>query len=330
MSYCLIKDSGNEPDSNGYGAVNKNFLINQFFISLEEYVSFLNSIGPSYQYFDLYNSQIQKLIDKKRSIFVIKDNEDPKQPLCYIGLIQLKVYCNWFNTHNLNYLFDYPYNLNNNTSNTQDATLWIPSYDEWYKAVYYDPTLQKYWAFPNKSNNPDKQKSLSPYGLVDAGCVYYTIIDNSTNISAPQNKYIISGGSKNRNPINSKSGMVYYVSDKYYANYISARLCKRSQTKKFIIRLYDTYGDGWGNNYIDINDSTHNTIYSKLSLKDGYGPKTLTIEVDRVERNINIRYYKTDHLGYENYYEIYDFDTKEAIYKSNMYESPPDNIIIKL
>jgi hypothetical protein len=39
---------------------------------------------------------------------------------------------------------------------------------------------------------------------------------------------------------------------------------------------------------------------------------------------------KNDSLSYENYYEIYDFDTKELVYKSNMYEAPPENIIIGL
>lgn len=328
MSYCLIKDKNNNPDTNGYGAVNKNFLIQQYFISCEEYISFLNSIGASYKYYGLYNTKIQKIISKNRTIFNI-NNIDPKEPISYIGLTQLKIYCNWLNTKNLKYLFNFPYNIENNSKNEQHMEYWIPSYDEWYKSVYYDPILTKYWAFPNKSDDSNTDNTLSAYGLVHAGLLYYTIIDNDT-INTPKNKYMIAGGSKNRNFINAKSGTVYYVSDEYYAGYISARLCKRSDTKKFILKLYDTYGDGWGQNYISINDSSHKPLYDKLFLKDGYGPSTIILEVDKIERNINLRYYKQDNLSYENYYELYDFDSKQLIYKSNIYESPQDNVIIGL
>jgi hypothetical protein len=330
MSYCLIKDKNNLPDITGYGAVAYNFLIGQSFITCEDYMSFLNSIGATYKSFDLYNNKISQLIDKQRSIFVIKPGIDPKQPMAYIGLTQMKIYCNWLNTKNLKYILDFPYNLHTNTKNIQDAILWIPSYDEWYKATYFDATNNKYWLFPNKSNVPDTTPALSPYGLIDAGLAYYTLLDNSPTMSAPNNKYLIAGGCAQRNPINSKAGKVYSVSEHYYASYISARICKKSDTKKFTVKLYDTYGDGWGSNYIDVNDSSHKTLYSQLSLKDGYGPMHSIIEVDKIERNINIRYVKKDHLAYENYYEVYDMHTKQLIYKSNIYEAPPENIIIPL
>lgn len=329
MTYCLIKDKNNNPDSNGYGCVNHNFLIQQYFVSCEDYISFLNSIGPSVKYHDLYNTKIQQIINKNRCVFTVRDT-DPKEPISYIGLKQLKIYCNWLNTKNLQYLFTFPYNIESNTKHTENIEYWIPSYDEWYKSTYYDPALQKYWYFPNKSDIPNTEQNISPYGLINPGYLHHTILDNNENISAPNNKYIISGGSKNRNPINAKSGTVYYVSDNYYANYISARICKKSDTKKFILKLYDTYGDGWGTNYLTVNDSAHKILYDKLSLKDGYGPLTITLEIDKIERNINLCYYQNNNLSYENYYELYDFDSKQIIYKSNIYESPPNNIIIGL
>jgi hypothetical protein len=328
--HCLIKDKNNQSDINGYGLVDHNFLIQQCFISCEEYANFLNSINIVYKNHDLDNQYIYKVIDKQRSIFKVKENIDPHSPIRYISLNHLKIYCNWINTKNLKYLFEFPYNLYTNKSNLDQAEFWIPNYDEWYKAVYYDSSLEKYWLFPNKTNLPNKEQTLSPYGLIDAGFKYYTLLDNSDNVYAPKDKYIIAGGANNRHPINAKSGTIRYVSDKYYAGYISGRLCKKSETKKFILKLYDTYGDGWGENNLCINNASHKPIYTNISLKNGYGPSSTTIEVDKIERNINIKYMKNNSLSYENYYEIYDFDTQLLIFKSNMYETPPENLIIAL
>lgn len=326
MTYCLIKNKGNQPDYNGYGSVDHNFLIQQCFINCEEYVNFLNNIGATYKFHDLYHDKMHRIITKNRSIFTLNNNIDNQSPVTYIGLKQLKIYCNWMNTQNLKYLLDFPYDIRNNRQYLQEAVYWIPSYDEWYKATYYDPETTKYWLFPNKSNKPNDNHTLSPYGLIDAGFKYYTIISANNN----DNKYMISGGSANRNPLNAKSGTVYYVSEGYYAPYISARLCKKSDTKKFVLKLYDTYGDGWGANYLDINDSCHNPLYTKITLQDGYGPTTINIEVDKIEKNINIRFHKIDNLSYENYYELYDTESDALIYRSNMYETPPENIIVPL
>lgn len=330
MTYCLIKDKNNLADSTGYGCVSYNFLIQQYFISCEDYASFLNSIGHMYKDYNLYNDKLTRLISKNRSIFTVNPNIDPKSPIAYIGIQQLKIYCNWQNTKNLQYLFRFPYDIAENKSYLSEATMWIPSYNEWYKAVYYDSALANYWLFTNRSNDPNSAQALSPYGLFNAGKEYYTIIDNSEDLYTTSDKYIIAGGCKHRNSINAKSGTVYYVSKEYYANYISARLCKKSETKKFVLKLYDTYGDGWGNNYIDINNGSHKPLYTKLTLKHGYGPFVYMIEVDKMERNINIRYHKQDNLAYENYYEFYDFDTNQLIYHSNQYEVPQNNIIISL
>lgn len=328
MSYCLIKDKNNPADHNGHGSVPYNFLIQQNFISCEDYTNFLNSIGNCYKSYNLYNSKIENIIQKKRSIFYLKKDIDPSSPISYIGLSQLKIYCNWLNTSNLLYLYDFPYNLKEDIDNSKQANIWIPSYDEWYKAAYYDPVQEKYWSFPNRSDSYDNPISLSAYGLINAGFQYYTILNN--NHKNQNLEYIIAGGSKNRHPINAKSGTFYNVSNTYYASYISGRLCKKSESKKFILKLYDIYGDGWGPNYIDINNASHKPLYTNISLKNGYGPYSIIIEVDKAERNINIRYHKKDSLAYENYYEFYDFDTQNMIYASSMYNAPDSNIIIGL
>jgi hypothetical protein len=327
-NYCLIKNKNNEPDINTYGSVDYNFFIQQNFISCENYVEFLNCISPLVEPLGLYNQYTKNIIQSQQSIFSLNPDVDPYSPIKYININNLKIYCNWINTHNLKIINEFPYNIKENTFEKSAAKYWIPNFNEWYKAVYYDAYEKKYWAFPNSSDSYSDSdmynNTMTKYGLINAGFKYFTIIDNSY-----ADKYTISGGSNNRHPNNAKSGIKYEVSNEYYANYISARICKKSETKQFTVKLYDTYGDGWKDNYIDINDSLHNPIISNITLDHGYGPYTKIINIDLAEKNFNIRYHSKNKLSYENYYEIYDCDNK-LIFKSTMYEKPPDNTIIKL
>jgi hypothetical protein len=79
-----------------------------------------------------------------------------------------------------------------------------------------------------------------------------------------------------------------------------------------------------------ITDANHKPLADKITLGDGYGPMYFNIDVDLIERYINIKYIAETKNAYENYYEVYDTDTQACLYKSTLYEKPPDNIIIKI
>jgi len=49
--------------------------------------------------------------------------------------------------------------LSSNISREESALYFLPNEDEWYKASYYDPTVQSYWKYGTKSNN-------DPYGVI--------------------------------------------------------------------------------------------------------------------------------------------------------------------
>lgn len=329
-NFCLIKNINNPEDTNGYGSTDHNFLIGQSFISCEEYVNFLNSVSIYVDQFHLYNKDIAKIVEKRHSVYTLKKDVYPYSPIRYINLENLKIYCNFLNNQDLRTIEQYPYNIYDNSVSEQDLLYWIPSYNEWYKATYYDAVNNKYYAFPNGSDTIQNQSeqgknTYSPYGVINAGLKLFTIInDQNTDLD-----YLIAGGSSHRHPIHSKSGTKYYVSKDYKAKYISARICKKSATKKYTIKLYDTFGDGWGDNYILINDANHKPISEKLFIKHGYGPVSIDIYVDKVEKNFNIKYFKQNHLSYENYYELYD-GLDNLLFSSNMYETPPINTIIPI
>lgn len=329
-NFCLIKHKNNIKDINGYGSVDYNFLISQSFISCEDYVNFLNCVSVKAKDLSLYNNRIANIIDLDKTIYTIKDGISPYSPISYINLENLKVYCNYLNNPDLKTIDTYPYNIYDQTVAKEGLNYWIPSYNEWYKATYFDYIKNKYYAFPNSSDSqPNKNQILnnilSTYGLINAGLRCFTIINEENSIS----EYLISGGSQNRDPIHSKSGIKYFVSKDYTSSYISARICKRSNAKKYTLKLYDTFGDGWGENYIIVNDANHKPLTDKISIKHGYGPVSIELSIDDVEKNFNIQYYQNNKLSYENYYEIYD-NEDNLIFASNMYETPPKNTIVPI
>ena len=63
------------------------------------------------------------------------------------------------------------------------AEYFIPSENEWYKAAYYDPTLNDgaggYWTYPTKSNSTPSN-ALSPAGTNNANYYYYGFANPST------------------------------------------------------------------------------------------------------------------------------------------------------
>lgn len=331
-NFCLIKNKNNKHDITGYGSIDYNFLISQSFISCESYVNFLNSAYIRTKELNLYNQDIAKIIDLNKTIYTLKPHISPESPIHYINLDNLKIYCNFLNDPNLKTIHTYPYDIENNLFDKHRAKYWIPNYNEWYKATYYNYQNEQYYTFPNSSDNIEdchvltnnKTNSHSPYGLINAGLKFFTIIDDqNTGLD-----YLIAGGSSNRHPMHSKAGVKYYVSKEYRSNYISPRICKKSETKEYTLKLYDTFGDGWGGNYIIINDANHRPITDKLYIEHGYGPLTIKLEIDRVDKNFNIRYYKHNNLSYENHYELYSSD--DLIFASNMYETPPSNTIIPI
>ena len=81
------------------------------------------------------------------------------------------------------------------TRNT-GATYFIPTEDEWYKAAYYDPTLNSgaggYWSYPTKSNSTPSN-ALSGSGSNNANC-FMSGYSDPTNYLTPVGAFTDSPG----------------------------------------------------------------------------------------------------------------------------------------
>ena len=81
------------------------------------------------------------------------------------------------------------------------ATVWIPSEDEWYKAAYYDPTLNSgsggYWLYPTRSNTApgnvvgsgSNEANYNDGYYTEAGPNYLTAVGSFTNSASYYGTY---------------------------------------------------------------------------------------------------------------------------------------------
>jgi formylglycine-generating enzyme required for sulfatase activity len=82
------------------------------------------------------------------------------KPITYVSWFDAARFCNWMhNGQGAGSTEDGAYTLGGAMSGIYarnvEATIWIPSEDEWYKAAYYDATIGGtggYWAYPTQSN----------------------------------------------------------------------------------------------------------------------------------------------------------------------------------
>lgn len=89
-------------------------------------------------------------------------------------------------------------------SRSSGARFWIPSIDEWAKAVYYDPNRygpgqEGYWNYPNSSDSPLISGTLSDGGQTLAGVapspsVFYQDVGTYVNVTTPWGLLDASGG----------------------------------------------------------------------------------------------------------------------------------------
>jgi formylglycine-generating enzyme required for sulfatase activity len=69
-------------------------------------------------------------------------------------------------------------------SKNTDATWWIPSEDEWYKAAYFSPALGEtggYWLFPTQSDTQPNSRNGSPDDANSANYGYDDGLSNGFN-----------------------------------------------------------------------------------------------------------------------------------------------------
>lgn len=172
--FVPVSNAGNANDPlTGYGGVSYNYNIGKYDVTISQYVTFLNAVAQTDTY-GLYNTAmgtdtLVAGISRTGGNGAYQYNVigDGNRPITYVSWFDAARFANWVNNGQ-------PIGLGEANGSTEDgayilhgamsgivnksasATVWIPSESEWYKAAYYDPSLNGgaggYWTGAAKSN----------------------------------------------------------------------------------------------------------------------------------------------------------------------------------
>jgi len=176
--FVPVGNAGNANDpatANKFGAVSYSYDIGKYDVTLTQYTAFLNAVAAT-DAFGLYNVSMasdghiagisQTGANGTYHYAVIGDGQ---RPVTYVSWFDAARFANWVNNGQpvgmgevAGSTEDGAYTLNGANAGVvnknANAQVWIPSESEWYKAAYYDPTLNGgaggYWADAAQSNTP--------------------------------------------------------------------------------------------------------------------------------------------------------------------------------
>ena len=175
-----VGNAGNAADTTGYGAVTNPFAIGKYDVTVGQYTSFLNAVGATDTY-GLYNTGMATDLNVagisqsgSSGSYTYSVIGSANHPVTYVSWFDAARFANWvangqptggqttITTEDGAYTLSgqnsgVSFTKNGINPNTSAApTFWVPSEDEWYKAAYYDPTLNSgsggYWKYATKSN----------------------------------------------------------------------------------------------------------------------------------------------------------------------------------
>ncbi len=180
-----VADEGNAPDTTGYGAVDYEYRIGKYDVTVGQYAAFLNAVAADDTY-GLYNTQMSDYpntagIARSGSsgsyAYSVIDNSGSSEnrPITWVSWFDAARFANWMangqpvgaqvktttedGAYSLNGALggDAPARNTINPNANVAPTFWIPSENEWYKAAYYSPMkggagLSGYWSFATQSD----------------------------------------------------------------------------------------------------------------------------------------------------------------------------------
>jgi formylglycine-generating enzyme required for sulfatase activity len=190
-NFVTVGNPNNANDTTNYGQVNYTFLITKYTITNCEYIEFLNAVASIQDTYSLYNTNMTTDISggiikefnspTGKFIYKLKNTNMANKPATCLTWFNCARYCNWLHNGKPS-IAVYPVNQNTITEDgsytmnsssplvapqkNSSAKYWIPSENEWYKAAYYDPTLNggNYWLFATRSNNMPMQAKANNIG----------------------------------------------------------------------------------------------------------------------------------------------------------------------
>jgi formylglycine-generating enzyme len=171
VEFVPVGDAGNAADATGFGAVAKDYRIGKYEVTAGQYAEFLTAVAVSSDPYGLYNSHMATTTYGSKIVFSggVYTALRPNMPVGYVSWGDAARFCNWLENGQPTGVEDDSttekgsYTLNRATSDAAlmavarnpGARFVLPSYDEWYKAAYYDPNKPDgagYWEFATKSD----------------------------------------------------------------------------------------------------------------------------------------------------------------------------------
>jgi hypothetical protein len=171
--FVTVGDPGNAADTTGFGRVDYYYRIGKFEVTIAQYAAFLNAVAASDPY-ALYNPQLAvdmtvAGISRSGSLgsYTYAVIGDGNRPITYVSWFDAARMANWMHNGQLVGAQDASttesgaYTLAGAMSGiitrNAGARYYIPTEDEWFKAAFYDPSLNGgaggYWLYPTRANN---------------------------------------------------------------------------------------------------------------------------------------------------------------------------------
>jgi sulfatase modifying factor 1 len=176
LEWVNVGNAGNlAQPSSGYGAVNYDYAIGKYELTIQQYTDFLNATAKTDTY-GLYASQMATdlavagiLREGSSGSYTYSAiapagttpagaNSAGNRPITYVSWLDAARFANWMhNGQGSGSTETGAYTLNGGTAfvaKNADALYWVPSEDEWFKAAFYNPVLggTNYWLVPTTSN----------------------------------------------------------------------------------------------------------------------------------------------------------------------------------
>jgi len=169
----LVGNPGNINDSTGYGGVSYDFFMGTYEVTLSQYTAFLNAVAATDAY-SLYNANMAANLNiagiARSGIagsYSYSVTGSGSRPVTFVNWFDAARFMNWMQNgqptglQTASTTEDGAYTLLGamsgvGISRNAGARFWVPAEGEWYKAAYYDASLNSgsggYWLYPTRNN----------------------------------------------------------------------------------------------------------------------------------------------------------------------------------
>ncbi len=199
IDWVTVGDPGNAADDTGYGAVDYVYRISKYETTNAQYAEFLYAVADDSDTFGLYNTSmatstyggITQSGSPESFTYTVKSGMGSK-PVNYVSFFDSLRFANWL--HN-----GRPTGAQGNATTEDgaytsmgahpflgpdrnpDATFFLPSEDEWYKAAYYDAVSTSYFDYPAGTDTPTV---CTVPGAMPNTANCYEVVDDLTDVGS--------------------------------------------------------------------------------------------------------------------------------------------------